>query len=253
MQTAYSANEWRQGTGSNDILGTESPSDIDDISYENIVAPLDRILSNYRNGCYGYYLTAATFAVSVGEVVCSNSAGTVRKFRANTSATTVTWSNIDTGSEASSTHYYYYAVADADATTFTVTISTSASAPTGATYYKKLGGFYNNASGDIEMGGIIEMYSGHVNNIPPGYVLCDGNNGTPDLRDHFIFGAGNLCDSGDSKDYSSFHLSGTGDSVTYVSSGGGGLGPGTQALVYSTSDHIPPYYALAFIQRQGVE
>ncbi|MBW4493632.1 MAG: hypothetical protein KME26_11215 [Oscillatoria princeps RMCB-10] len=39
--------------------------------------------------------------------------------------------------------------------------------------------------------GLIVMWFGDVNNIPPGWVLCDGNNGvTPDLRDKFIVGAG---------------------------------------------------------------
>ena len=38
--------------------------------------------------------------------------------------------------------------------------------------------------------GIIVMWSGAVNNIPAGWVLCNGQNGTPDLRDRFIIGAG---------------------------------------------------------------
>ena len=35
------------------------------------------------------------------------------------------------------------------------------------------------------------MWSGAANAIPTGYVLCDGGNGTPDLRDRFVVGAGN--------------------------------------------------------------
>ena len=38
--------------------------------------------------------------------------------------------------------------------------------------------------------GFIVMWSGSVANIPNGYLLCDGNNGTPDLTDRFIVGAG---------------------------------------------------------------
>ena len=38
-------------------------------------------------------------------------------------------------------------------------------------------------------GGII-MWSGSINDIPVGWALCDGTNGTPDLRDRFIVGAG---------------------------------------------------------------
>ena len=35
------------------------------------------------------------------------------------------------------------------------------------------------------------MWSGAQNAIPSGFVLCDGNNSTPDLRNRFIIGAGN--------------------------------------------------------------
>ena len=38
--------------------------------------------------------------------------------------------------------------------------------------------------------GAIIMWSGSINDIPVGWVLCDGRNGTPDLRDRFIVGAG---------------------------------------------------------------
>lgn len=38
-------------------------------------------------------------------------------------------------------------------------------------------------------GGII-MWSGSIETIPGGWVLCDGNNSTPDLRDRFVVGAG---------------------------------------------------------------
>ncbi len=43
--------------------------------------------------------------------------------------------------------------------------------------------------GTIPVGGII-IWSGSVNNIPSGWLLCDGSNGTPDLRNRFIVGGG---------------------------------------------------------------
>ena len=36
--------------------------------------------------------------------------------------------------------------------------------------------------------GVIVMWSGLLVNIPAGWVLCNGANGTPDLRDRFIYG-----------------------------------------------------------------
>ena len=41
----------------------------------------------------------------------------------------------------------------------------------------------------IPLGAII-MWSGSIASIPNGWRLCDGNNGTPDLRDRFVLGAG---------------------------------------------------------------
>jgi hypothetical protein len=38
--------------------------------------------------------------------------------------------------------------------------------------------------------GIVVMWSGSVASIPAGWGLCNGTNGTPDLRDRFIVGAG---------------------------------------------------------------
>lgn len=38
--------------------------------------------------------------------------------------------------------------------------------------------------------GVISMWSGSLATIPSGWSLCDGTNGTPDLRDKFIVGAG---------------------------------------------------------------
>ena len=35
------------------------------------------------------------------------------------------------------------------------------------------------------------MWSGQSSNIPSGWALCNGQNGTPNLQDRFIVGAGN--------------------------------------------------------------
>jgi len=41
----------------------------------------------------------------------------------------------------------------------------------------------------IPAGGIL-LWSGSIGSIPAGYTLCNGSNGTPDLRDRFVVGAG---------------------------------------------------------------
>ena len=148
---AYPANQWRESTGASSIPGTINPGTLDTNIFQNIVDPADRLLANYREGVTIQYASASTLTVTSGEITVSNSSGSIRLFQRNTGNTSVSWSDIDTGAEATSTTYYVYAVvSSATDSTFTIKISTSSSSPSGITYYKKLGSFYNNSSGDIE-------------------------------------------------------------------------------------------------------
>ncbi len=139
------ADQWLTGSPA----GTDSPSDIDTLIEANNNA-LDRLMADKREDAKIAYASAATLTVEIGQIVCDNVGRTTRKWRENTSAVTVAWTEIDTGGEEASKTYYLYAVADTDVETFTVVISLSSSAPTGATYYKRLGSFVNNSSSDIE-------------------------------------------------------------------------------------------------------
>lgn len=51
--------------------------------------------------------------------------------------------------------------------------------------------------------GMIMLWSGSTATIPTGWLICDGSNGTPDLRDRFVVGAG-----------STYSPSGTGGALT---------------------------------------
>lgn len=55
--------------------------------------------------------------------------------------------------------------------------------------------------------GIITMWTGATNAVPSGWALCDGNNGTPNLKDRFIVGAGQ-----------SYGIGNTGGSITQTPS-----------------------------------
>ena len=145
VSPVFAADEWAKAKPA----GSNNASTIDDLVGVNNEA-IDRLVANYRQGSTLLYASAATLTVEPGSIVCSNSAGTVRHFRTKASNTTVTWADIDTGSEAISTTYYVYDIADADSTEYACKISASATSPTGVTYYKKIGSFYNNASGNIE-------------------------------------------------------------------------------------------------------
>ena len=64
--------------------------------------------------------------------------------------------------------------------------------------------FGSSASGTIPVGGII-MWSGSIASIPTGWSLCNGANGTPNLQDRFIVGAG-----------SGYSVAGTGGSANAI-------------------------------------
>ena len=57
--------------------------------------------------------------------------------------------------------------------------------------YAKVDGNEKPLGGASVPTGTVLSWYGNIANIPNGFVLCDGNNGTPDLRDRFIVGAGN--------------------------------------------------------------
>jgi len=59
------------------------------------------------------------------------------------------------------------------------------------------------SSGTTIPSGLITLWSGAIGAIPTGWNLCDGSNGTPNLTDRFIVGAG-----------SSYAVNGTGGATT---------------------------------------
>ena len=135
--------------------------------------------------------------------------------------------------------------------------------------------------------GMIIIWSGSLGSIPSGWVLCDGTNATPDLRDRFIAGAGNT--------YAVGAVGGSADAITvththtatsvvtdpghthtndaiYFGTGGIASSTGGSNLVVGatinsavtgvtvattnanagtsgTNANLPPYYALAYIMK----
>jgi len=96
----------------------------------------------------------------------------------------------------------------------------------------------------IPIGGIIQ-WSGAIVDIPSNFSLCDGTAGTPDLRDRFIVGAGNIYSpDGIGGDVFHDHLPGS----THACPGTGGVSAWTNG-VSSIAVNLPPFYALANIMR----
>ena len=101
--------------------------------------------------------------------------------------------------------------------------------------------------------GIITAWSGAYNQIPAGWLLCDGSNGTPDLRGRFIFGAGTL-PVGNIGGSDTVKL--TSDQIPYANFGGIASANGGSYGVFgnpmTTNNPVsimPPYYTLAWIMK----
>jgi microcystin-dependent protein len=134
------------------------------------------------------------------------------------------------------------------------------------------------ASAPAVPAGVILLWSGSTGSVPAGWLLCDGTNGTPDLRDRFIIGAGNnyavnatggtadavvvshthsLTDPGHNhvanfvRNASGGFSSTAGSNLTNVANTNDAFTGITiaSAGVSGTGANIPPYYALAYIQK----
>ena len=135
--------------------------------------------------------------------------------------------------------------------------------------------------------GMIILWSGLTSTIPTGWALCNGANGTPNLTDRFVIGAGNtygVNQTGGYKDAQLLSHTHTGSTnttgahthtTTAAVASSQRIGPGNptglattgasstgsagdhkhtfttaSSGVTGTNRNLPPYYALAYIIRQ---
>ena len=119
--------------------------------------------------------------------------------------------------------------------------------------------------------GMIMLWYGSANNIPSGWVLCNGGNNTPDLRSKFVIGASGVGSGGyqvgaqggsaDATLVSHTHnllynhgaFGGSSGAVT-PRSGNTPVVPGISGRVSTegssaTNANLPPYYALCYIMK----
>lgn len=136
--------------------------------------------------------------------------------------------------------------------------------------------------------GVITMWSGSIGSIPAGWALCNGTNGTPDLRDRFVIASGGsyaVGSTGGSADAIVVTHTHTATSVVtdpghfhvltpplvnitgpnYGAPGGSSWGndfftdPAVTGITVATTNqstgasgtnaNLPPYYALAYIMK----
>jgi hypothetical protein len=103
--------------------------------------------------------------------------------------------------------------------------------------------------------GLISLWSGSVASIPDGWVICDGNNNTPDLRNNFVVGAGDTYDPEDTGGATTHDHTGITGEPSATTQTGAKAG---SELIFPDRDHthtissdsnLPPYYALAYIMK----
>ena len=107
--------------------------------------------------------------------------------------------------------------------------------------------------------GTIVQWFGAIVDIPAGWVLCNGANGTPDLRNKFIVGAGDTyavdAEGGNINHQHDF----IGDGHQHDLGGGGFIGagtdwddrtgPGAATGITDNANGLPPYHALAHVMK----
>jgi hypothetical protein len=148
-------------------------------------------------------------------------------------------------------------------------------------------GVANTSTGTTIPTGMISLWYGSIGSVPTGWYLCDGTNGTPDLRDKFIVGAGTTYSVGATggstdaivvshthtatstvTDPGHLHTGVAGGSGTFYQRYNSGTGANsngastssattgitvattnTSSGVSGTNANLPPYYALAYVMK----
>lgn len=107
--------------------------------------------------------------------------------------------------------------------------------------------------------GVILLWYGSLASIPSGFVLCDGTNDTPDLRDKFIVGAGSTYAVDDTGGSVNHNHTFTTDGHTHDIAMGANLpaginlddttDPSTDNGTTDNGSSLPPYHSLAYIMK----
>lgn len=177
--------------------------------------------------------------------------------------------------------------ADTNSPTFTGTPAAPTATSGSNTTQVATTAFVSDALSALIPSGMIMLWSGATSSIPSGWVLCNGSNSTPDLRNRFVVGAGSTYSVGATGGSADATLVSHSHTITTsisdpghghgplglmdLNGGGGNLGGGVQTFgttstnnaatgitasssasssgSSATNANLPPYYALAYIMK----
>ena len=96
----------------------------------------------------------------------------------------------------------------------------------------------------------IVIWAGTIANIPAGFVICDGNNGTPNLLTRFLEGVATAATNPGTTGGATAKTTGVPSATTIVTPGSGGNPyAGDATHTHSITDIRPLYYDVAFIMK----
>ena len=124
-------------------------------------------------------------------LLLSTGSGTQKDVLSNSNLTYNTSTQVITGKISSLSNHDTDDLSEGSTNQYFTTARARASvSATGDLSYNSSNGQFSVSVPSAFVSGMIILWSGNTGNIPTGFVLCDGNNGTPNLTDRFVVGAG---------------------------------------------------------------
>ena len=126
-------------------------------------------------------------------------------------------------------------------------------------HYLRRDNLINPAASNVTPRGIIILWHGPLETIPPGWIWCDGQNGTPWFKSYFVPGAGTTFEQGELEGSryhkheiwsgSHSHTVKIGETVEAGAVYGSPTGLATMDGYTKLESNYPPYHALVYIMK----
>ena len=124
-------------------------------------------------------------------LLLSTGSGTQRDVLSNSNLTYNTSTQVITGKISNISNHDTDDLSEGSSNLYHTTARVRAAvSATGDLSYNSSNGQFSVSVPSAFISGMIILWYGNTGNIPSGFVLCDGNNGTPNLTDRFVVGAG---------------------------------------------------------------